>query len=455
MPGKLLTRPRAFAKGALTKVSEPGRGRLVPAKLRAIDKPRGRVRPHPILQRTLASVLSRRWHGGANPRDLSAHGLWLAIFFFAHAVRGWASNADPDVASPKFLGAQSCSSSSCHGGAGSNRNQYLIWSTRDFHHLRPYATLETARSERIAEVLRIGNPSQNHRCTVCHAPYQTVPTVQLRQEAKISEGVSCENCHGPAESWLRAHTRPDWSREDRVHAGMRDLKNLYVRANTCVACHQNVDSDLQQAGHPELIFELDGQAVSQPRHGRRSMDKPGPQIWLVGQAVALREMSWQLAREKSPSDKLADRAAGLFWLVQAASKAEVQWPQIEPNAFAPGADQMQKIQLWSDQFAKGVSEFRWSEELTRKCLSLLAGTGGAFGETRIPAPLHARRAERLVLGLDRLVTGLGNAAADPALSRALDRLFDAAQSLPDFDPNKFADNLNEFHTGVSRILDSR
>jgi hypothetical protein len=365
----------------------------------------------------------------------------------------WASDADAIAQPPKFVGAQSCSSSSCHGGAENNRNQYLVWSTRDFHHLRPYATLETARSERIAEVLRIAHPAQDQRCTVCHAPFHTVPAGLLRQETRISEGVSCENCHGPAENWLRSHTRPDWSHEQRVQAGMRDLKNLYVRANTCVACHQVVDRDLQQAGHPELIFELDGQEVAQPRHGRRSMDKPGPQIWLVGQAVALREMSRALARENSPNDKLAARVAGLFWLVQAAGTAEGQWPRIEPDAFAPTAEQLEKLHLWSDQFAKRVSEFRWSEGLTRKCLASLAGMGGAFGETRIPMPLHARRAERLVLALDRLVTGLGIAFADPALGRATDRLFDAAQSLPDFDPQQFADNLKEFHTGVSRILE--
>ena len=379
----------------------------------------------------------------------------LAVFGFADALVVRASGADSNTQPPKFLGAQSCSSSSCHGGAADNRNQYLVWSTRDFHHLRPYATLETARSERIAEVLRIARPAQDQRCTVCHAPLQTVPAGQLRQDARITEGISCESCHGPGEHWLRPHTRPDWSHEDRVHAGMRDLRSLYVRANTCVACHQNVDADLQLAGHPELIFELDGQAVSQPRHWRRSMDKPGPQIWLVGQAVALRELSWQLAREKSPSDKLAARAAALFWLVQAASKVEAQWPQIEPNAFAPAAQQTERIHRWSDELAKRVSESRWSEELTRKCLTAIAGTGGAFDETRIPTPLHARRAERLVLALDRLVTGLGNTAADPALSRALDRLFDAAQSLPDFAPSQFADNLKEFHAGVSRILDSR
>jgi len=378
-------------------------------------------------------------------------GLWLlAAFSFLESSTVCARDTEKPS---KFLGARSCSSSSCHGGAETNRNQYLVWSTRDFHHLRPYATLETARSERIAEVLRIANPSQDQRCTVCHAPLHTVPDSQLHQETKITEGVSCENCHGPAENWLRAHTRTDWSQEDRVHAGMRALKNIYVRANTCVACHQNVDTDLQQAGHPELIFELDGQEVSQPRHGRRSLEKPGPQIWLVGQAVALREMSWQLAREKSPNDNLAGRAAGLFWLVQTAGKADGNWPQIDSDAFGLNAAQLEKVQRWSDQFAKRVSEFRWSEDLTRKCLASLVGTSEVFGEARIPTPLQARRAERLVLALDRLAIGLGDSASDPALNRALDRLFESAQSLPDFDPKQFADNLKLIHTSVARILD--
>jgi len=86
----------------------------------------------------------------------------------------------------------------------------------------------------------------------------------------VSEGVSCENCHGPAENWLRAHTRSDWTHADRTFAGMRDLKNLYVRANNCVACHQTVELPLLKAGHPELIFELDGQSVSEPKHWRKA-----------------------------------------------------------------------------------------------------------------------------------------------------------------------------------------
>src|SRR4051812_45701272 len=194
------------------------------------------------------------------------------------------------ITAPKFLGSQSCSASSCHGGAGEKSNQYTIWSTHDFHHARPYATLETARSERLAEVLKIGNPTQSSRCTVCHTPFQTVPAERLGHDAKIAEGISCETCHGPAENWIRSHTRPDYKHANRVAAGMRDLKNLYVRANTCVACHQNIDPEIRAAGHPELIFEMDGQSATMPRHWSKSNDKPGPQIWLVGQLVALREM---------------------------------------------------------------------------------------------------------------------------------------------------------------------
>ena len=67
-----------------------------------------------------------------------------------------------------------------------------------------------------------------------------------------------------------------------------------MRANTCVACHQNVDSDILAAGHPELVFELDGQSVAQPKHWTDPPDT-GARAWLVGQAVALRETSWRLS----------------------------------------------------------------------------------------------------------------------------------------------------------------
>lgn len=316
------------------------------------------------------------------------------------------------------------------------------------------ATLTTARAERLASVLKIADPTKDARCTSCHAPFQTVPAALLDKDVKITEGVSCESCHGPAENWLLSHTRKDYSHADRVHAGMRDLKNPYVRANICVACHQNVDSDLLRAGHPELIFELDGQAVSQPKHWRKELDRPGPQLWLVGQAVALREMSWHLATEKNPHAEATNRWAGLAWVLQQVNLANEGRPVLQLESFPLEAKNAKPAQQWADQLAQHVGGLEWNDALTQKCLLRLANSGATFGEKEMPQPVQARRAERLVLALDRLIQALPTTRT-AAVNESLNRLFTGAQSIPDFDPNQFAEDFKEFHTRVSGAFESK
>jgi hypothetical protein len=341
---------------------------------------------------------------------------------------GAAHGAD---APPKFLGANSCASSSCHGGGGAQQNQVLVWSLKDFHSQRPPATLATARSKQIADALAIKDPTGDARCTTCHAPLHDIAENLRGENFKVSEGVSCESCHGPAENWLRAHTRPDWTRADRTAAGMRDLKNLYVRANTCVACHQNVDADILKAGHPELIFELDGQSVAEPKHWSAAKNGNGAQAWLVGQAVALREMSWQAKREKLPSL----RADGLFPIIFRAHHVDERLPALPDNL---------STEQWSDQVATAATTLIWSDDLTKKYLSELANDGAAFRDNSTAQTLLARRAERLVLALDRLVAALPELKGNAPLQTALNQLFKLAQSVPDFDPAQFATVLDQF-----------
>src|SRR6266481_4449340 len=104
----------------------------------------------------------------------------------------------------------------------------------------------------MGETLGLGQAQTSPRCTICHSPFQSVDSSRLTTSARIDEGVSCESCHNAAGSWLRGHTRGDCTYPMRITAGMRDLRNLYVRANSCVACHQNLDTDILAAGHPEL-----------------------------------------------------------------------------------------------------------------------------------------------------------------------------------------------------------
>ncbi|HZE13672.1 MAG TPA: hypothetical protein VE086_07940, partial [Chthoniobacterales bacterium] len=71
-----------------------------------------------------------------------------------------------------FVGSLGCKSSSCHGGAGPKRSQYLTWSQKDFH-TKAFAVLLNSRSERIAESLGIAAAPSSARCTVCHSPLQS------------------------------------------------------------------------------------------------------------------------------------------------------------------------------------------------------------------------------------------------------------------------------------------
>ena len=373
-----------------------------------------------------------------------ATSLAFGIFFAASAVQGGETPA-------KFLGANSCASSSCHGGGGQNQNQLLVWSLKDFHSQRPTATLTTARSKQIADALQIKDPSADSRCTACHAPLHEAPENLRGENFKVSEGVSCESCHGAAENWLRAHTRKDYTRADRTAVGMRDLQNLYVRANTCVACHQNVDAEILKAGHPELIFELDGQSVTEPKHWSAEKNGNGAKAWLVGQAVALREMSWQLAQENSPTESEINRWAGSVWAAKVAARGISGLVNDRALPIAPkeAVQAAGVIQGELDRSAQRYAAMSWSDDITRKMLLAAANTGAAFRDTAVSQNLQARRAERLVLALDRLVAALPEMKNNESVQSSLNQLFKLAQSIPDFDPKEFAAALDKFSAALT------
>src|SRR5262249_9923207 len=221
-----------------------------------------------------------------------------------------------------FIGAVGCSSSICHGAGPSpittntvvvgERNAFTIWQTRAAH-AKSWATLATDRSARMAAAIGAGRAQDTVRCTECHAPMQTVNAARLGPLARAENGISCENCHGPSKFWIRSHTRKDLTHAQNVTTGLKDLENLYLRANTCVACHQVLPPDLKNAGHPPLVFELDAQSVAEPKHWKESGEWRGPQAWLVGQAAALREASWALNKRESSADVEREQWRSLLW----------------------------------------------------------------------------------------------------------------------------------------------
>ena len=232
-------------------------------------------------------------------------------------------------------------------------------------------------------------------------------------------------CHNAAEPWLLTHTRTDLTHEQKVAAGLRDLKNLYVRANTCVACHQNLDPELRSAGHPELTFEMDGQSATMPRHWTETNKLRGAQAWAVGQAVAAREGFAQAKNAKVPMD-IYERASA----IQLAAGLP---PDPDP-----------------DTFARTLATKTWTQADVWDRLRQLAASGESISLGKATQGEIVQRAERITLGLDRLLVAL-SLHKSPALSARLDALFKDIQSRPDFSPKQFTEHLQALRVELDKL----
>src|SRR5262252_7073478 len=222
----------------------------------------------------------------------------------------------------KYIGPGSCAATSCHGSvkpiAGSRilQNEYSTWILQD-KHSRAYQALTGNVGERMARILKLGAKAEEApKCLACHALYTTPE--QRGRAFEISEGVSCENCHGPASAWLGPHTTRSWPHEKSVALGMYDTRNVIRRAEKCLECHLGtrnkfVDHEMIAAGHPDLYFELDSFSAVMPRHRKVPREsEPGKPVeeaawvgvreWAAGQAVQLRaameRLTWRAKNER-------------------------------------------------------------------------------------------------------------------------------------------------------------
>jgi len=337
----------------------------------------------------------------------------------------------------EFVGAIGCRSSSCHGGAGEKRSQYITWSQKDFH-TRAYAILLDARSARIAEAISIAEAQSSARCAVCHSPFQSVAQTHLASTARPDEGVSCETCHGAAGSWLRGHTRSDWTYAMRVSAGMHDLRNLYVRANSCVACHQNIDNDILKAGHPTLVFELDSQSANEPKHWREDDLAIGPRSWLVGQAVALREAAWHSRTDSDPASDSQETSIALAWLL---AKVTLSDPAL-PKILEPTSSDLEPLQKQADALARSAANWNATPETTMSILRSLLESDSEFTVTKDRSKEALfYRARRIVLALERLGQNR---------EEELDALRADVQRHYDFDAAEFAEHLHSLRAALAK-----
>ncbi len=168
----------------------------------------------------------------------------------------------------QYMGNSTCSGGGCHSGAPKKQfdqmigDELTIWRTKDPHRLA-YESLEGKVATRIMEKLKLPGPAAGEvRCLGCHAMH--VPNAQRGEKFQIKDSVGCESCHGPAEKWIQPHQAAGWTGQQRKATGAQGLRGVGLidtsdpatRAQTCVACHLQIDWDMIEAGHPALDFEL-------------------------------------------------------------------------------------------------------------------------------------------------------------------------------------------------------
>jgi hypothetical protein len=219
------------------------------------------------------------------------------------------------------LGVVNCANSLCHGSISRWKdsdilqNEYITWSRVDKHATRAYQALLTERSKRIARNLGLREPPEKAKlCLDCHA-YDPPP--ELRGERfKVTDGVSCEACHGPAEHWIKSHVAPGATHEDNLAHGLYPTSNPVAQARLCLSCHfgnkdKFVTHRMMGAGHPRMSFELATFEQTEPPHfvidddwHRRKGSWDTARVWAIGQALAASQLLDVLLDPKRSHDGL-------------------------------------------------------------------------------------------------------------------------------------------------------
>jgi hypothetical protein len=230
----------------------------------------------------------------------------------------------PYQSTNKHLGVATCASSVCHGSVTPSSDhdvqldEFVTWSHED-KHSRAYAALTGEKGRAIAAKLGIADARTEKACLDCHS--DNVPTAQRGSGFSLSDGVSCEACHGGAGPWLVSHASRGVSYRDNIARGMYPTAQLRERAALCIACHFGNEDKfathrLMGAGHPRLSFELDTFLALQPPHyqvdadyQKRKPAYPRVQVWAYGELAAaqrqLEMMQGPLVRQASFLPELA------------------------------------------------------------------------------------------------------------------------------------------------------
>lgn len=443
---------------------------------------------------------------GQRPR--AVRGFVLAAVFVAMAIFCSDMQAAPPQKSAapvatvfQYTGPGSCSASACHGSIQPHtdtdvqQNEYSTWVVQD-KHAKAFSNLSSPLSLRIARNLGLQQkPESARECLTCHT--LDAPTTARARTFDLTDGVSCESCHGPAASWLGPHTARGWTHQQSVRVGMYDNKDLAKRQEKCLSCHLGtennvVNHEMIAAGHPDLTFELDSYSAVMPRHWKEPLQKDpwlNVRAWSVGQAVQLTQSLRRLARDANGANWPEYAEMDCFACHHALTRAEDSWrqevgyagrrpgvaawnpsryallrvlaQQINPNIGArldsdlkelessmnrliPERDKTaataQRCAGTAQELVSQISAQPYDGQLTLRLLKSIATQSGPLSND------GERTAEQATMALDSLFIAYSRnqrVANDQQVRQAISALFQQLENPSAYNPKRFAEQLRK------------
>lgn len=132
----------------------------------------------------------------------------------------------------KYVGAVKCKM--CHNSEAAGQ-QFKKWS--ESAHANSMKTLASEKALDYAKKNNISDPVKETKCLNCHSTFgpATSDLIHEESEVDVSEGVSCESCHGPGSEYKTKSVMQDLTKSKENGLIIPDQK-------VCEKCHNNPDN---------------------------------------------------------------------------------------------------------------------------------------------------------------------------------------------------------------------
>jgi hypothetical protein len=160
-------------------------------------------------------------------------------------------------------------------------------------------------------------------------------------------------------------------------------------------------------------------------------------------------MSWALSHNETPDAEATARWKGLVWLLARVTARQTDLPLIDQPPEVMSRALFTGTQEQADLLARRAAEFRLSDGFAQQLLGVLAATHSEFVVSReTSADVLFRRAQRLVLALDRFSAAVIHQEPGVAKNPALTQLLEDIRSRADFQVPRFAEHLRIFYATI-------